>query len=149
MSWYGNDAMWFIRFDRDARAQHGRRLSIQLTSGVRTYRLSGLEVPGRDDVPVRIEFYACAPYYTFGLKPQDYPRVFADPGADSEHRLRDDALCLYAPFDREERRWTSKHGLAQLLNLVRDHLFCEMVWQEKRVWPADAAPHRAPARRAA
>jgi hypothetical protein len=145
MSWYGAQARWFYPFEREAQRTHGLRLTSHLAKGRRLiYEHSGLEVPGRSDVPVRVEFYASAPYDTFGLDPQDYPRVFADPKARSKHRMSDDALCLYAPFDPPEDRWTSSDGLLLLLNLVVDHLFSEMVWRDSGVWPRPESPHGLP-----
>ena len=114
----------------------------------RIYKHEGLYVPGRVDVlPVRIEFHERPPYSTFGLAPQDYPRVFADPGAASKHRMPDDdALCLYHPDDPPERRWTAADGLVSLFNIIVNHLFCELRWRNTGgahggVWPLDEAAH--------
>jgi hypothetical protein len=52
-------------------------------------------------VLVTIDFYATPPYACWGLPPEEYPRVFADPGASSPHRMPDDdALCLWFPATR-------------------------------------------------
>ena len=146
MSWYGTQARWFAPFERDAQRVHRLRLTSHLAKGRRlVYEHVGLEDPGRTDrVPARIEFYAAPPYETFGLDPQDYPRVFADPKARSKHRMADDALCLYAPFDPPDQRWTNDDGLLLLLNLVVDHLASELVWRNTDIWPRPESPHGLP-----
>lgn len=140
------NARWYGPLEREARRVHGMRLTSQLRKGRQlVYEHSGLEVPGRADVPARVVFYADPPYATYGLPPQDYPRVFADPGARSKHRMpSDDALCLYAPFVPPAERWTSSQGLLVLLNLVVDHLFSEMTWRETGLWPLPESPHGLP-----
>ncbi|MFD5865560.1 hypothetical protein ACFWGP_11440 [Agromyces sp. NPDC127015] len=108
-----------------------------------TYHHTGIHVPARAArVPVRIEFYRDPLYDTFGLDPSDYPRVFADPGARSKHRMpTDDALCLYDVRDPAEKRWTSEKGLQSLLVMVADHLFYEDIWRDSGKWPVPDAPH--------
>ena len=119
------------------------------------YRLNGLFVPGREPIDVRVAFFATPYYDTYKLPPQDYPRVFADPGAISPHRMPgDDALCLYFPHSPPERRWRSTDGLLMLLDLVRDHLFFETHWRDtaargKGEWLGAEAPHGFPQSRAA
>ena len=114
------------------------------------YNHTGLYVPGFSElVSVRIEFHEKPPYEIYGLPPQDYPRVFADPGALSKHRMDDDALCLYYPVDSPERRWTAADGIVALLNIVRNHLFCELRWRntggfDGGSWPLDEAAHGFP-----
>ena len=149
MRWYGNDAWWLLPFEKDTGRVHGDRLAVTIAPGYRAYVHSGLDVPGTSPTRVRIEFFATPPYPCHGLAPQDYPRVFAGSAQDSPHRQADGSLCLYAPFDPVERRWTSANGLVQLLNVVRDHLFCELHWQEQGVWPGDEAPHGMPTGRSA
>lgn len=146
MRWYGNDAWWLLPFEKGASRIHGDSLSVAVAPGYRAYIHAGLDVPGAAPTPVRIEFFSHPPYACHGLPAADYPRVFAGPADGSPHRQPDGSLCLYAPFDPTERRWTSANGLVQLLNLVRDHLFCELYWRAKGIWPGDAAPHGMPAR---
>jgi hypothetical protein len=123
---------------------------------VLTYHHVGLDVPGRvDPVPVTVEFHELPIYDTYGLAAADYPRVLADPGATSPHRLPGDALCLWYPADPTDRRWDYTHGLVALLNLARNHLFFEDYWRETGVaggpgrnagtWLGDEAPHGFPA----
>lgn len=163
-SWYGATLAWQLLIERGLRAEHHgdvtRRLGVDLTVpetlGWLEYRHAGLFVPGRDEaVPVTVRFYEWPLYSTFGLRPQDYPRIFADPGAESPHRMPDDdALCLYSPWHAPERRWTSQDSLLMLLNLVRDHLFFEQWWRRTRsetcagVWLGAEEPHGSPTRRA-
>jgi len=105
-----------------------------------------LPVIGRDKpVPVRVELHRDPGYETFGLDPVDYPRVFADEGARSPHRMQDDSLCLYYPGDPVSRRWTADQGLDELLNLTARHLLAEDYWRENdEVWPFDEAAHGYP-----
>lgn len=150
--WYGSTVAWWAPFERDARRRDGDLIQIAVGYRRLTYRHSGLEVPGRLDlVPVRVEFFAEPPYYCYGLPPSEYPRVFADPGAASKHRMGDDALCLFYPGDDDGHRWRSEDGLLSLLNLVRDHLFFELHWRATggREWLGPEAPHGFPAGSAA
>ncbi|PSM39997.1 hypothetical protein C6Y14_29015 [Streptomyces dioscori] len=116
-----------------------------------TYELTGLDVTGEPEpVDVRISFYKDPPYPTYGLKPQDFPRVHAKQGALSKHRYSaDDALCLWHPLDPEERRWTSSKGLLDLIEIVRTHLFLEHYWrltggEHDGRWLVEDAPHGMP-----
>jgi hypothetical protein len=156
-TWYGASARWQERLERGLIRRHPGKVSASNNnrgcfepdgSRLRVYKHTGLYVPGREDlVPVRIEFHERPSYQTYGLAPQDYPRVFADPGAASKHRMPGDgALCLYYPDDPPERRWTAPDGLVALLNIVSNHLFCELRWRntggaDGGVWPLDEAPH--------
>ncbi|MFI5494536.1 hypothetical protein [Actinoplanes sp. NPDC051859] len=94
-----------------------------------------------------IRFYAKPPYGTYGLPPEDFPRVFAKPGATSKHRYpRDDALCLWQPHDPPDARWTSSKGLLDLIEVARRHLFLENHWRETGgpnggEWVLPDAPH--------
>lgn len=120
---------------------------------VLTYRHAGLDVPGRREaVPVVVVFYEDPDYESYGLHPRDYPRVFADVGRQSPHRLTDDALCLYYPQDPPERRWIHTNGLVALFEIVRRHLLFEDYWREtggfgdhrgrhRGTWLSDEAPH--------
>jgi hypothetical protein len=118
--------------------------------GVLTYHHAGLAVPGRvDRVPVRVEFHERPPYECYGLPWHDYPRVFADPGALSKHRMPDDALCLYYPGDPARQRWTVANGLVQLFAIIADHLFYEQWWRhtgghDGGQWLGDEAEHGFP-----
>ncbi len=148
--WYGHQAAWTLAFERAAILEHGEDLSVELEMDRLTYRHRGLEVPGRlEPVPVTIRFFEQPRYDAFGLRPAEFPRVFADPGARSPHRhAQDDALCLYYPDINPGRRWTPDEGLLALLNLTRDHLFFELHWRATRdrrgrrgVWLAPEVTH--------
>lgn len=149
-TWYGLDPAWSVPFEAQARRQHGADLCVQVGAQVLTYRHRGIEVPGRrEPVPVVLRFHAKPPYNTYGLTAQEFPRVHADPGADSPHRHGDDALCLYYPELDPSDRWTPDEGLAALVNLTRDHLFFELQWRATGayrggVWIAPEAPHGLP-----
>ncbi|SDO57040.1 hypothetical protein SAMN04515671_1367 [Nakamurella panacisegetis] len=102
-----------------------------------------LDIRGPNDLTeVAINFYAAPAYETFGLSPQDYPRVWAETGMLSPHRMPDDSLCLYYPGDPPERRWTPDKGLLDLLYIVGDHLAFEALWRAGGGhWLGDEAPH--------
>ena len=156
-TWYGFGASWQEHIERGLIRRHPGQVSatnvdrgVFLRGGtrLRVYDHTGLYVPGRNDlIPVRVEFHERPTYPTWGLAPKHYPRVFADPGAASAHRMpADDALCLYHPDDPAERRWTATDGLVSLFNIVVNHLFCELRWRntggsDGGVWPLDEAPH--------
>lgn len=117
---------------------------------VLTYQHAGLPVLGRSDlVPVSVEFHEHPTYSTYGLPWSDYPRVFADPGAASKHRMPDDSLCLYYPWDPAPRRWRYENGLIQLFEMVADHLHKERWWRhtggdENAEWLGEDAEHGIP-----
>jgi hypothetical protein len=114
------------------------------------YRHAGLEVRGRvERIPVRVVFHERPPYPCYGLPWHDYPRVFADPRQLSKHRMPDDSLCLYYPWDPPERRWTADNGLVQLFEIVANHLFYEQWWRHTGghnggEWLGDEAEHGFP-----
>lgn len=145
--WYGADPVWTLPFQRDARRHYGDEIKVDLRRDQLIYRHRGLDVPGRDRaVPVTILFEARPLYDTYGLAAQDYPRVFADAGLESPHRMPDDSLCLFYPGDPPDRRWTAEDGLLALLNLTGDHLFFETYWRHTGgrrggKWLAPEAPH--------
>ena len=107
--------------------------------------LTKVEVVGdANPHPVSITFFENPPYDTFGLKAIDFPRVWADLGMRSKHRMADDALCLYNPFDHSSQRWQHENGLPVLLAIAADHLFKEQVWRDTGAWPGLEAPHGVP-----
>lgn len=146
--WFGSTPAWRLPQERDAKRHFGRDLTMAQTATTLTYRHTGLRVSGRiAPVPVTIRFYAQPPYTLYGLSPQDYPRVFADPGAESKHRMpEDDSLCLFYAGDPVEHRWTSDKGLLSLFDLIADHLFHEDYWRStggsrRGIWLGREAPH--------
>ena len=145
--WSAEQPTAVTRFEREELPMLGR---------VITYRHRGLSVLGRPDlVPVRIEFHQYPTYDCYNLAWHDYPRVFADPGAASKHRMpEDDALCLYFPWDPPERRWQYENGLVQLFDIVADHLHKELWWRhtggpDGGDWLGEDADHGFPERYAA
>jgi hypothetical protein len=124
--WYGSSPHWRIAVEAQARRHYGPRLHAHLAAGRLTYTVD-LDVPGRiHPVPVMISFYDTPPYYCYRLPPVDYPRVHAEPGAASPHRMPDDdAMCLWYPADPHERRWTANKGLLDLLDIITSHLLYE------------------------
>jgi hypothetical protein len=113
-----------------------------MAAGRLTYTVD-LDVPGRiHPVPVMISFYDTPPYYCYRLPPADYPRVHAELGAASPHRMPDDdALCLWYPADPPERRWTASKGLLDLLDIITSHLLYEAHWRVTGRWAGNEAAH--------
>jgi len=146
--WYGMDAAWRTTMQAEARRRYGDALSATLGPDTLTYRLAGLDVISRPDpVPVSVVFRDQGTRW--GQPAWDMPEVFADPRAASKHRNGDDSLCLYFPWDPQERRWHSELGLGVLFDLVADHLFAELHWRNTGganggVWVLDEAPHGLP-----
>ena len=161
--WYGADPRWRIPFEATARRRFGTDLHAALhleparPAGERdgeahlTYSLDDLEVDGHPPlVPVTVRFWARPGYDTYGHPPHDSPQVYAEPRLDSPHRYRDDALCLWAPFDPAQLRWTDNRGLLDLIEIIRRHLFLERYWRHtgghrRGVWLLPDAPHGLPA----
>lgn len=152
--WYGGEPHWQVWVEASARREHGVRLCRRTSGDHLTYR-APIEVRGRrEPVLAHIVFYARPRYDTYGLPASEYPRVYADLGAESPHRLADDALCLYFPGSAPARRWTPEKGLLALLDLIRDHLFFEGYWrltggEHRGVWLGEEKPHKVYLRRSA
>jgi hypothetical protein len=149
-NWYGLQPWWQIPLEAAARREHGHHLRLRLNRDQIAYRVP-MEVRGRrDPVPLTIEFHAHPPYDSFGLPPEEYPRVFAVPGVTSPHRMPDDGgLCLWFPHDPPERRWCPRDGLLALIDLARDHVFYEDHWRATGgrrggEWLGDERPHGFP-----
>ncbi|MBN1093456.1 hypothetical protein JKP75_13310 [Blastococcus sp. TML/M2B] len=151
VTWYGLQPWWQRWVEAGARAEHGADLRLGLDLDRITYRVP-IEVRGRrDPVDLRIEFHRWPRYDCYDLPPEEYPRVFAAPGAASPHRMpTDDALCLYFPDSPPWRRWRPVDGLLALIDLARDHVFFEDYWRATGghrggTWLGDEAPHGFPA----
>lgn len=150
LGWWGLQPWWQIPLEAAARREHARDLQVHLEFDLLVYRVP-IEVPGRrDPVPVAVYFFARPPYDCWGLPPEEYPRVIADPGRPSPHRMpEDNALCLYYPRSSVGQRWRPELGLLALLDLTRDHLFFEDHWwatggRRGGVWLGDEQPHGFP-----
>ncbi|MBM0255632.1 hypothetical protein [Micromonospora sp. 4G55] len=101
--WYGRRASWWVPLEAAARRRLGPALSHQhildpsCYTGqceILVYRIEALEVVGDPEpVDVTIRFHKLPPYNTYGLAPEDYPRVFAKPGGISKHRMPTTARC--------------------------------------------------------
>jgi hypothetical protein len=145
--WYASSPAWRAALEARARREYGFRLSARLEAGQLTYAVD-LDVPGRlKPVPVAIIFYETPPYDCYGLPPANYPRVHAEHGALSPHRMTTDkALCLWYPLDSSERRWTADKGLLDLLDIITSHLLWESHWRltggvTGGIWAGDEAAH--------
>lgn len=155
-TWYADEPGFIRTLERDleAHVEHRglvtRHIAAAYSSGaprILQYAHAGVEVPSRPNIPVLVEFHEFPLYPTYGRHPRDYPRVYADLGADSPHRLGGDALCIYHPDDPPERTWQHSDGLALLFNLAANHLFFEAYWREHDMWLNDEAGHNlSPAR---
>lgn len=147
--WVGQDPTWWVPFEADARRRYGPALRIRHEVDRIEYRVC-VDVIGRAvATPVLVQVFAEPPYYCYGLPPQDFPRVYADPGLLSPHRHGGKSLCLYKPTDPLEKRWRSSDGLEALLELTARHLLLEDAWRatydgKDGVWAADEAPHGFP-----
>lgn len=140
--WWGSDSGWIYPLERSARQRYGSHLRRVERPRMLIYIVDVPVTARSTPVRVRVEFHRHAAYPTYGLAPCDYPRVFADIGAESPHRMPDDSLCLFHPSDPVERRWTADKGLDELLNLAARHLFAEDYWRSSNHhWPFDEAPH--------
>lgn len=153
--WYGRSPARSVPFERDARRRFGPTLRrtcrigcvnhptcIRCLHGHLKYELIGLEVIGDPEpVDVTIQFSEVACYETFGLPPEDFPLVYAKPGASSPHRHPGGALCLWHPHDPRTKRWTHDKGLLDLIEITRRHLFMENHYRETNEWLLDDAPH--------
>lgn len=145
-SWYGSSTVWRYALEAAAGRAFRDALEVTETPGMVEYRVL-MDIRGPNDlVLITVKFFARPPYETYGLPPADYPRVFAEPGQASKHRMPDDALCLYYPDDPPQRRWTADKGLLDLLYIAADHLLYEDCWRisggpDGGVWPSDEAEH--------
>lgn len=146
-SWYGSAPAWRIAMEAQARRLYGKNLLIVEGPFALAYQID-LDVRGPNDlVAITVVFYAKPTYHTYGLHPEDYPRVWAERGLPSKHRMPDDdALCLYYPLDPSTHRWTARKGLSDLLDIVVDHLGYESYWRatggtDGGVWLGDEAEH--------
>jgi hypothetical protein len=147
VSWYGSSPAWQVALEASARRMYGTALRLRLWPNALEYRIA-LDVHGPNDLTeVVVMFYGRPLYDAFGLAPKDYPRVWAERGMASKHRMPDDgALCLYYPLDPAWRRWTADKGLLDLLDLIVDHLGYEAYWRatgghDGGVWLGDEAEH--------
>lgn len=70
------------------------------------------------------------------------PTVFADGPTESPHRYQDGSLCMWHPHDPRSMQWRFDHGLLDLLDTVRAHLFREAWWREHQEWLGPEVGHR-------
>jgi len=131
-----------MAFEAHARRRYGSALQ-RIERLREIVYIVDIDVIGRDQpVTVRVELHREPDYETYGLNSIDYPRVYADEGARSPHRMSDGSLCLYYPGDPDSRRWTADQGLDELLILTARHLLGEDYWRENgEVWPFEEAEH--------
>lgn len=111
-----------MQFERGARASfpglRGRRVRRSASVTFR-YTLE-MDVPFYEARQVTIDF----------LVSSGVPRVYVDGPTSSPHRYDDGSLCMWYPGDAANHRWTFEHGLLDLLDTIRGHLFREAYWRE-------------------
>jgi hypothetical protein len=136
-----NKTPWHDDFRARLRFEHGAR---EQYPGLRARKFGGgagaeviyslqVEVPYYDAKQVEISFLN-------GRFP-GIPKITADGPKDSPHRYRDNALCIWEPKDRPERRWVSDDGLLALIEHIRQHLFREAWWREHGEWLGPEVVH--------
>jgi hypothetical protein len=64
-------------------------------------------------------------------------------GAALPHRNGPHVLCLYHRDDHPDRKWKTSDGIVRLMDLGRQHLFCEHRYRGGHPWPIDEASHGA------
>ena len=140
--WYGADPCFFYPLEKEARSGLEEGSSFSYEPGVLRYQVTALAGPG-DELThdLTIEFWREPPYWTLGLDPQDYPRVFTSVHRPRKHVFDDNSLCIWQPKDPIHRRWTSALGLLVLVEMVRRHLVLEMHWFVEGEWAIEDAPH--------
>lgn len=67
--------------------------------------------------------------------------VYVTGPADSPHRYRSGALCMWFPADDASRRWTRDDGPVALVAHVLAHLAREEWWRRTGEWVGEQAPH--------
>lgn len=81
----------------------------------------------------------------FGKWPHVAPVVRVDGPNESPHRFPDTgSLCIWYPYDSEDKKWVPEDGLLELLGMTQAHLFKEAYWRETGEWLGDEAPHKVP-----
>lgn len=142
IDWYGADPCFWFPLEKDARAHLPETFRFSYEPDVLRYFVESLSVPGdQDKHDITIEFWRDPPYSTFGLLPQDYPRVFTSVERPRKHAFSDLSLCIWHPLDPEEKRWISHKGLLILVEMVRVHLLLEINWFFNDEWVLEDVPH--------
>ena len=80
-------------------------------------------------------------WINFALASPHVPLVTVDGPTESPHRYDDGTLCMWYPYDPQERRWIFADGLLHLLGLIQVHLIREHLWRQTGRWYGDEAPH--------
>lgn len=142
VTWYGADPCFWYPLETHARRELRERYVFEYSAEVLRYRVYSLVVPGDESVhDITIEFWRDPPYNTFGLLPQNYPRVFTNVVRPRKHAFDDDSLCIWHPQDAQSLRWTSDDGLLVLVEMIRRHLLLEIDFFFTGKWAIEDAPH--------
>ncbi len=121
-----------LHFERGARAAYpGLR-------GGPTKRTTGFRYVATIDVPY---YEPRTVTITFPAKRRT-PSVLADGPPQSPHRYDDGSLCMWHPGDPPLMQWRFDHGLLDLLDAIRAHLFREAWWREHSEWLGPEVGHR-------
>lgn len=120
-----------LRFERGARAAYP-----DLRGGP-TKRTTGF----RYVVTVEVPFYEPRVVTIIFPPRSQTPVVLADGPPASPHRYDDGGLCMWFPGDPPAMRWRFSHGLLDLLDAIRAHLFREAWWREHNEWLGPEVGH--------
>ena len=162
--WFGADPSFWYPLERDAHRFLPEAVVWRYRPGLLTYTVEKLAVPG-EVLPhgITIEFWRIPEYETYGLAPEDYPRVHTDSLSPRRHAfcagdlcicasgarrygvtLHSGPLCLWYPHDPSARRWTHDMGLRVLIEMIRRHLLAELEWRRTGRWILEEAAHGFP-----
>jgi hypothetical protein len=129
---------WPGRFTDRLRFERGARAAYPSLRGGPTKRTSGFRYVVTVDVP----FYEPR-VVTISFPPRSrIPTVLADGPPESPHRYADGALCMWHPTDPASMQWRFEHGLVDLLDAIRAHLFREAWWREHGEWLGPEVSHQ-------
>lgn len=155
--WFGEEIAFRTALEAGARRRYGRHLTVEIlpdmkgdghkpVPGPLVYRVDGVDVRGKvKPTLVEVRFLPVLPTpYRSLVSPEDYPKVFAESGAQSPHRFPDRSLCLYYPGDDRDLRWSADMGLEALLDMTAEHLYFEEYWRTHKKWLGAEAPHGFP-----
>lgn len=148
--WERREADLHLHFQHVRRRGGDEHVTVTRSTDMVIVTITGMNVPG-DRVlhDVTIEFHRTAPYRTFGLPAEDFPRVRTTDRRPKHHAYKEPTtaegpLCLWFPKDSADRRWTSDQPISGLVEIVRNHLFLEQEYRRCGKWLAEDAPHGFP-----
>ena len=130
-------AGWPKRISDRLRFERGARSAYPGLRGGPTRRTTGFRYIATIDVP-----YYETRTVTITFRDRSLtPNVLADGPPDSPHRYDDGPLCMWHPDDPPSMQWRFDHGLLDLLDAIRAHLFREAWWREHNEWLGPEVGH--------